>query len=203
MYCSLPGSSVHGDSPGKNTRVGRLFLLQGIFLTRESTWGLPHCTWILYQLSYQGSPRILESIAYSLSRGTSRLRNWIRVSCTAGGFFTRWATRKTLQCRDLGSIPGTEDPLEKAVATHSSIPVWRIPWTEEPGELQSMGLQRVRHDWETNTQPVLHFKSISLLKQQARDTNTGPWCVFENHVWHAIFMFWKDITYKQKQLLIK
>ena len=44
-----------------------------------------------------------------------------------------------------------EDPLEKGTATHSSIPAWRIPWTEEPSELQSMGLQRVRHDWATNT----------------------------------------------------
>ena len=38
-----------------------------------------------------------------------------------------------------------EDPLEKGMATHSSIPAWRVPWTEEPGELQSMGLQRVVH----------------------------------------------------------
>ena len=38
-----------------------------------------------------------------------------------------------------------EDPLEKGMATHSSILAWRIPWTEEPGRLQSMGLQRVRH----------------------------------------------------------
>ena len=41
---------------------------------------------------------------------------------------------------------GWEDPLEKGLATHSSILVWRIPWTEEPGGLQSMELQRVRHD---------------------------------------------------------
>ena len=40
---------------------------------------------------------------------------------------------------------GQEDPLEKRIATHSSIFVWRIPWTEEPGRLQSMGLQRVGH----------------------------------------------------------
>ena len=39
-----------------------------------------------------------------------------------------------------------EDPLEKGIATHSSILAWRIPWTEEPGRLQSMGLQRVGHD---------------------------------------------------------
>ena len=41
---------------------------------------------------------------------------------------------------------GLEDPLEKEMATHSSILAWRIPWTEEPGRLQSMGLQRVGHD---------------------------------------------------------
>ena len=41
---------------------------------------------------------------------------------------------------------GGEDGLEKEMATHSSILAWKIPWTEEPGRLQSMGLQRVRHD---------------------------------------------------------
>ena len=41
---------------------------------------------------------------------------------------------------------GWEDPLEKGVATHSSILAWEIPWAEEPGGLQSMGSQRVRHD---------------------------------------------------------
>ena len=41
---------------------------------------------------------------------------------------------------------GQEDPLEKEMATHSSILAWEIPWTEEPGGLQSIGLQRVRHD---------------------------------------------------------
>ena len=46
---------------------------------------------------------------------------------------------------------GQEDPLEKEMATHSSILAWRIPWTEEAGGLQSMGSQRVRHDWATNT----------------------------------------------------
>ena len=43
---------------------------------------------------------------------------------------------------DAGSIPGLEHPLKKEVATHSSIIAWEIPWTEEPGRLQSMGLQK-------------------------------------------------------------
>ena len=46
---------------------------------------------------------------------------------------------------DWGSVPRSEDPLEEGMATHSSILAWRIPWTEEPGGLQSVGLQRVRH----------------------------------------------------------
>ena len=45
---------------------------------------------------------------------------------------------------------GQEDLLAKAIATHFSIPVWRIPWTEDPGGLQSMRSQRVRHDWVKN-----------------------------------------------------
>ena len=52
---------------------------------------------------------------------------------------------------DPGLIPGLGNPLEKEMATHCSILAWRIPWTEEPGGLQSMGSQRVRHDWVTNT----------------------------------------------------
>ena len=46
---------------------------------------------------------------------------------------------------------GWEDPLEEGMATHSSILAWRIPRTEEPGRLQSVGSQRVRHDWTSNT----------------------------------------------------
>ena len=51
MDCSLPGSSVHGDSPGKNTGVGCHALFQGIFPTQVSNPGLLHCRQILYQLS--------------------------------------------------------------------------------------------------------------------------------------------------------
>ena len=48
---------------------------------------------------------------------------------------------------------GWEDPLEKGMATHASILAWRIPWTEEPGGVQSIGSQRVGHDGVTNTYP--------------------------------------------------
>ena len=52
----------------------------------------------------------------------------------------------TCNAGDSGLIPGSEDPLEKEMATHSSILAWEIPWTEVSGRLQSMGSQRVGHD---------------------------------------------------------
>ena len=54
---------------------------------------------------------------------------------------------------------GWEDPLEKGMATHSSILAWRIPWTEELGRLQSMGLQRVGHDCVTNFHFFTHINA--------------------------------------------
>ena len=61
---------------------------------------------------------------------------------------------------------GQEDPPEKGMATHSSILAWEISGTEEPGRLQSMGLQRVRHDWVTNitttTSIILMLKLFNL-----------------------------------------
>ena len=68
MDCSLLGSSVHRDSPGKYTGVGCHAFLQGIFPNQGSNPGLLHCRWILYQLSHQGIPTILEWIAYPFSR---------------------------------------------------------------------------------------------------------------------------------------
>ena len=88
---SPPGSSVHGDSPGKNTGVDCHALFQRIFPTQGLNPGLPHCRWILYQLSHKGIPRILEWVAYPFSSGSSQPRNWTRVFCLAGGFFTNWA----------------------------------------------------------------------------------------------------------------
>ena len=91
MDCSSRDSSVHEDSPDKNTGVGCHALLQGIFPTWELNPGLPHCRWILYHLSDQGSPGILEWVVCPFSRGSPWPRNWTGVSCLAGRFFTSWA----------------------------------------------------------------------------------------------------------------
>ena len=81
------------NSPGQNPRVGSLSLLQGIFPTQGWNPGLPHCTQILYQLNHQGSPRILECVAYPFSSRSSQPRNRTRVSCIAGRFFTNEALK--------------------------------------------------------------------------------------------------------------
>ena len=114
MDCSLPGSSVHGDSPGKNTGEGYHFLLQGIFLTQELNPNLLHCRQILYRLSYKESPRsdIESEVKAKVAQSCptlcdpmdytvhgilqARLLEWVafpfsrgssQVSCIAGGFF--------------------------------------------------------------------------------------------------------------------
>ena len=63
-----------------------------------------------------------------------------------------------------------EDPLEKEMATHSSILDWKIPWTEEPGRLQPMRWQRVRHDLATAQQQSCDPGGLSLLFSRARGT---------------------------------
>ena len=86
---SLRPQGLHSpwNSPGQNTGVGSLSLLQEIFPTQGSNPGFPHHRWILYQLSHQGSPRILQWVAYPFSNGSSQPRNLTGVSCIAGGFF--------------------------------------------------------------------------------------------------------------------
>ena len=99
---SCPTLWPHGlynpwNPPGQNTWVCSLSLLWGIFPTQGSK---PRScalqVWILYQLSQQGSPRILECVACPFSSGSSWPRNQTRVSCTTGRFLTSWATKEAL-----------------------------------------------------------------------------------------------------------
>ena len=105
-------------SPGKNTGVGCHVLLEGISPTQGLNLGLLHCRQILYNLS-----------------------------------FTTLASMVAQTVKNLPAMPetqiqslGWEAPLEKEMATHSSILAQKIPWTEEPGGLPSTGLQRVRYE---------------------------------------------------------
>ena len=92
--CNSPGSSLHGDSSGKNTGMVWHTLLQGFLPIQGLNPALLHCKRIFYFLNHQGSPRVLEWVAYPFFTGTSWPRNWTGVSCTADGFFTSSATRE-------------------------------------------------------------------------------------------------------------
>ena len=93
---SPPGSSVHGDSSGKNTGVGFHALFQGSLPIQGSNPGLPHCRQILYHLSHQGSPRILEWVAMPSSRGSSQPRDLTQISLIASGFLPSESPGKPL-----------------------------------------------------------------------------------------------------------
>ena len=67
--------------------------------------------------------------------------------------------------------PGWEDPLEKEMATDSGTLAWKIPWMEEPGGLQFMGSQRVRHDWATSGNPGAHI--VTLITHKPSPRNLG------------------------------
>ena len=97
-------------------------------------------------------------------------------------------------------FPGQEVPLEKRLATHTSILAWKIPWTEEPVGLQSTSLQRVGHNWATNTWLTLEFHLMAAsgwkLTVKSKDeylsgqlseepewaTNSTPW----RNTWHSV-----------------
>ena len=76
---------------------------------------------------------------------------------------------------------GWEDPLEKEMATHSRTIAWKIPWTEEPGRLQSMGSHRVRHDWATSLHFIVQtgFPGGTVVKNPSANAGDGrgfyPW----------------------------
>ena len=79
--------------------------------------------------------------------------------------FVIWASLVAQTVKSLPAVLETrvqpldhEDPLEKEMATHSSILAWKIPWMEEPGKLPSMGLQRVAHGWATSLSLSLSSK---------------------------------------------
>ena len=104
--CSFMSDSLwpHGLQPTKHLcpwgfsrqeyGMGCHAFLQGIFPAQGSNPGLLHCRQILYHLSHQGNPRILEWVAYPFSRGSSLLRNWTRIPWNAGRFFTTRVTRE-------------------------------------------------------------------------------------------------------------
>ena len=89
--------------------------------------------------------------------------------------------------------PGREDPLEKGMATHSRILAWEIPQTEEPGGLQSVGLQTVGHDWATNTFTFFHWRgslchpaSLFPREKPCRHVDVGSLTLMRITPWNSV-----------------
>ena len=82
-----------------------------------------------------------------------------------------------IKCYSIQSLDW-EDPLEEGMETHFSILAWRSPWTEESGGLQSMGLQRVRHDWSdlARTQQLYQIFCVLKVGCQSWISRLGRWC---------------------------
>ena len=127
---SLQPHKIYSPSPGQDTGVGSLSLLQGIFLTQGSNPGLPHCRQILYQLHHQGSPRIREWVAYPFSSRSSQPRNWTRAFHIAGRFFTNWATREEIRGVVMIIIIDRLErlPCLRAPNTYRAMGMFQGPW---------------------------------------------------------------------------
>ena len=127
--CSPPGSSVHGILQARTLEWVAISFLRG------SSWPKDSTCYLLGVLYLQaGSLPLRASLVAQMVKHLPTIREtWVQ------------------------SL-GREVPLEKKMAIHSSILACKIPWTEEPGRLQSVGSQRVGHDWATS----LHFTSLPL-----------------------------------------
>ena len=94
---------------------------------------------------------------------------------------------------------GWEGPLEKEMATHSSILAWEVPWIEEPGGLQSMGLQRVGHDWE-GTQCIQLCVCVMLSKKYSHNLKVGSYFIWWECLglwaWETASQLWEN-CYKE------
>ena len=116
-----------------------------------------------YPLQYSGLENSIDCIVH----GVAKSWTWQKLNWTD---FYLWASLVAQMVKNLPAMQQTwvwslswEDPLEKGKATYSSILAWRIPWTEEPGRLQSMRSQGVRHDWGTNTLNIMILLPFSSL----------------------------------------
>ena len=105
---------------------------------------------------------------------------------------------------------GWEDPVEKETAIHSSILAWRISWTEEFGGLQFMGLQRFRHDWETNAKYTTMCGSWVVLVIKNPPVNAGdfrpsfdPWVekIPWRRSWQPTLLFFPKESHGQRSLV--
>ena len=141
-------AAVHGVAKSRTGLSNFTFTFHFHALEKEMA---THSSVLSWRIPGMGEPGGL------LSMGSHRVgHDWSDLAAAA--MDKRQASLEAQMVKNLPAIwetkvtsLGREDPLEKEMGTHSSILAWRVPWTEEPGGLQSTGSQRVGHDWVTNT----------------------------------------------------
>ena len=162
------------DSPGKNTGVGCHFLLQYMKVKHESEVA-------------QSCPSLIDPMDCSLPGSSvygifqARVLEWVAIafsiyylkSCTFGSasLVAQMVKRLPAMWETRVWSLGQEDPLEKEIAAHSSTLAWKIPWMKEPGRLQSVGSQRVGHNWATS----LQFTSLQTHQRKEEGTGQNPY----------------------------
>ena len=143
--------SLPAEPPGKpkNTGVGSLSLLQWIFPTQESNWGILHCRLILYQLSCQGIPAILEWVAIPSFRGSSQPKDQTQVSHIAGslGAIISWSLPKA-------ASPPTTNQLSLSIYYVKGVQRWILKIrTESPLILQLPVIMKISGNGATREAP--------------------------------------------------
>ena len=157
-YCDWFGMGIRGEywmaQLWLNLRIARKGVLadKGWFLNGTRLWKILdiRCVWSWW---WTGRPGVLQLM------GSQRVRhdwmtelNWTELKLRLGDFLVAQTVMNLPAMQETQvQFLSQEDPLEKGMATHSSIIAWRIPRTEKPGMPQSMGSQRVGLDWATNT----------------------------------------------------
>jgi len=136
--------------------VGRALLSKALIQLSADGWGGTPSLVVFW-------PEVTQPTVHGVAESQIWLSEWTELNWTelTSPWLGEWWSSRVLVAQTVKNLPakqetqvwslGWEDPLEKGMATHSSILAWRIPWTKEPGRPQSMGSQRVRHNWATNT----------------------------------------------------
>ena len=194
MDCNPPGSSVHGILQARILKWVCRFLCQGIFLTQ----GLNPCLlyWQVNSLSlcHLVSPLLCMCVCMCVYIYISIIDcwySWINIMCLyRASLIAQWVKNLPAMQENWVRFLGREDPLEKEMATHSSVLAWRIPWTEEPGGLQSMELQE-----SDTTEWLNHHHHIYISQgrrrkriEQDEDTLSGGMDLLQ----HTSFCHWEQ-----------
>ena len=144
-----------------------------------------------YLLSHLCSQLLMAMVIFifSVEDDYNFFKNWHSLCLHYGFPGSSVGKESACSARDPGLILGQEDPLEKEMANHSSILAWKISWLKEPGGLQSMGSQRVGHNWVTWATNMLTTFRLYYVFFKVSPLQSPHWSqdyTFLPHLWHKV-----------------